>query len=143
MNIRGFSLTEVLVTLSIITVLLGATAPFTLNFYRRYQSINERNLLISLFRRARTLSITRNGASDHGVHIASTQYTIFEGATFANRDQAKDQTFLRDTALTITGPADLIFKREIGYTSSVSFILDNGTKQEKISVNYAGRVDWK
>ena len=140
---KGFSLLEVLISLAIMVILLGVTTPFVLHFYKRYQSSTERNLLVSLFREARTMSLAGHGSANHGVHIASGQYTLFEGVNYQTRIEAKDQTFPRNDNISITGPSDLIFTHLTGRTASVSFILTNATKTERIYVNKEGRIDWQ
>lgn len=141
----GFTLMEILIAMGIMVILIGLTAPFTVNFYRRYQIITERSLLLSLLRQARTLSFSGAGSADHGVHIASTSYTytLFEGPSYAARDQSKDQTFAMASGVVFTGPSDIIFKYLSARTSSVSFTFDNGTLREKITVNREARIDWQ
>ena len=140
---KAFSLIEILVAISIFLILGAVTTPFAINFYQRYQSINERNLLVSLFREARTMSMAGQGSSHHGVHIASDQYTLFEGPIYAARDQAKDQTFPRSDQMIITGASDILFNYLTGKSSSTSFTLNNGTMTNKIYVNIEGRIDWQ
>ena len=141
----GFTLGEALITLAIFLILGVATTPFTVNFYQRYQLINERNLFVSLVREARTMSLAGNGATDHGVHIDTTQFTIFEGTSYEGRNQAKDQIFPRETKVLVAGPADSIFKNMIGFISPavpITYTMSNGAKQEVITINYAGSIDW-
>lgn len=139
---KGFSLVEVLISIAILLVLAGIGTPYTLNMYRRYQLISERIILTSLLREARTLSMSGAGGSDYGVHIASSQFTLFEGPSYASRTQSKDQTFTRETNVTITGPSEFTFKYLTGNTASKSFTLTNTTKTGKIYVNKQGRIDW-
>ncbi len=141
---KGFTLVEILISMGIMLILLGLTTPFTIRFYRRYQVITERNLLLSLLRQARTQSFAGAGSANHGVHIASASYTytLFEGSSYATRDQSKDLSFEMSTNVTMTGPSDILFKYLSARTSSVSLTFDNGTRQEKIYVNKEGRIDW-
>lgn len=139
----GFTLIEILISIGIMLVLLGLTTPFTIHFYRRYQIVTERSLLLSLLRQARTLSFAGAGSTDHGVHIASASYTLFEGSSYAARDQSKDQAFDRASNVTITGPSDMLFKYLSARAASASFTFDNGTLQEKIMVNREARIDWQ
>ena len=141
---NGFTLVEILISMGIMLILIGVTTPFTIRFYRRYQIITERNLMVSILRQARTLSFAGSGSTDHGVHIASASYTytLFEGSSYATRDQSKDQTFDFSSNVTISGPSDILFTYLSARTSSASFVFDNGTKLEKIYVNKEGRIDW-
>ena len=140
---RGFTLMEVLISMGILVILLGVSTPFVLHFYRRYILDSERGALLTLMRRARTMSMAGTGSSDHGVHIASDQFTLFEGSSYAMRNQSKDQTFSYNDIVVITGQSDILFKYLSGESSSTSFRLDNGNKQSSIYVNTEGRIDWE
>src|SRR3989344_6545863 len=131
---NAFTLIEIIITVGILVTLVGLTMPFTIQFYRRYEIVAERNLMLSLLRQARTMSFSGNGSADHGVHIASTSYsyTLFEGPSYAARDQSKDQTFDMANSIVFSGPGDIVFKYLSARTSSVSFTFDNGTLKEKI-----------
>ncbi len=141
---NAFTLIEILLSMGIMLILLGLTMPFTIHFYRRYQIVTERNLLLSLLRQARTLSFAGAGSADHGVRIASASYTytLFEGSSYAGRNQSKDQTFDMASNVAFTGPPDAIFKYLSARTASVSFTFDNGALKEKIYVNKEARIDW-
>ena len=134
---------EILIAVGIMMVLLTISLPFTLNFYRRYQLDSERSTALTIMREARTMSMAGDGSADHGVHIASSQYTLFEGQSYAARNQAKDQTFGRSTNVTVTGGTDILFKYLTGKSSSASFTFDNGVKTSFIYVNTEGRIDWQ
>ena len=143
LNNSGVTLLEILITLAIFGMLIAATAPFTFNFYQRYQLDSDRSMLVTILREARTLSLSGQGAANHGVSIASAQFTLFEGPSYAARDTSKDQVFDRFEAVAITGPNEIVFRSLYGKTASVSFTLDNSAKKSKIYVNAEGRIDWE
>lgn len=134
---------EVLISMGIMVILLGISTPFVLHFYRRYLLDAERGTLLAAMRQARTMSMAGEGSTDHGVHIASDQYTIFEGTSYAGRDPNKDQTFGHNNVVIITGQGDLLFRYLSGKSSSTSYTLDDGSKQSKIYVNTEGKIDWQ
>ena len=138
----GFTLFEIVISLGILATLAVITIPYTIHLYQGYQIDTERTLVVALLREARTMSLAGNGSADHGLHVYGSDYTLFEGPTYAGRDQSKDETFPRETAITITGPSEIIFKYLSARTASTSFTLDNGTKQTNIYVNKEGRIDW-
>lgn len=140
---NGFTLLEILISLGIFLLILGATTPFTFQFYRRYQLDSDRSTLIGLLRQARTLSLNGQGGIDHGVYIASSQFTLFDGASYAARTVANDYTVDHFEAVAIAGPSELVFRSLSGKTASVSFTLDNLAKKSKIYVNTEGRIDWE
>ena len=138
----GFTLFEIIVSLGILATLAAITIPYTVHLYQSYQIDTERTLMLALLREARTMSLAGNGSADHGLHVYGSDYTLFEGSTYAGRDQSKDEVFPRESAVTISGPSDIIFKYLTARTASVSFTLDNGTKTTNIYVNKEGRIDW-
>ena len=140
---KGFTVIEVLISMGILAILVGITTPFLLHFYRRYQLDSERSTMIALMRQARSLSMDGESSADHGVHIASSQFTLFTGSSYALRDAAKDQTFGRTDVVAITGSSSIVFRYLTGKTSSLSFTLDDGTKTGRIYVNTEGRIDWQ
>ncbi len=139
----GFTIMEMIVTLGILVILLGLTTPFVVHFYRRYQLDNERSILLSILRQARNLSMDGESTSDHGVQVATNQFTLFTGTSYTLRDTSKDQTFSRVNNVTATGSSSITFRYLTGKSSSSSFTLDDGTKTGKIYVNTEGRIDWQ
>ena len=143
----GFTLVELLMAIGIMLILGAATVPFTISYYQRYQITNERSLLVALLREARTMSLSGYASTDHGVYLSPTQYTIFEGTSYLGRDPSKDQIFYRETAVTITGPAETRFISRLGFLPPnifpTTYTLTNGTKQEIITINNVGRIDWQ
>lgn len=138
----GFSLIEFVISIGILAALMALTTPFTINMYRRYQLIAERNIFTALLREAREMSLGGQGAASHGVYIDTSQYVLYEGTSYATRTTSKDQTFPRETNVTITGPTELAFAYLTGNTPSKSFTLTNSTKTTKIFINKQGRIDW-
>ena len=139
----AFTLAEVLITLGILGIIIAATAPFTFQFYYRYQLDSDRTTFVSILREARTMSMSGIGGTDHGIHIASSQFTLFEGSSYATRNTSKDQTYDRFEAVAVTGQSEIVFRSLNGKSASVSFTLDNGAKKSKIYVNTEGRIDWE
>lgn len=140
---KGFTIMEVMISLGIFLILLGLTTPFVLQFYNRYQLDAERTTFIALLRQARAMSLTGENGATHGVYLASSQFTIFEGVSYATRDTSIDQTFERNSSVDITGPSETLFRYLTGTSASQSFNLTNGTKQGIIYVNKEGSIDWE
>lgn len=142
---RGFTLIEIVLVIAIMGILAAATTPYTVSFYKRFQLDSERNKFVSLLRQARTMSMAGENSQIHGIYITSSQFIIFEGATYATRDSTKDQTFSRESGVTISGSGypEFKFNYLTGKTASKSWTLDNTTKNAKVTVNSEGRIDWR
>ena len=139
----GFSLIEIIIAMGILIMLLGISTPFLVSYYQRYQLDVERSAFVSYLRQARSLSMDGRGTNNHGVYIASAQFTVYEGTNYATRLTAKDQIFARSESVTITGPSEIIFKYLSGNASSVSYTLASPTKTGKIKINIEGRIDYE
>ena len=139
----GFTLIEIIITLAMIAFLVGLSVPFTMDFYRQYRLDGEQTILVSILRSARARSLTSQGGASHGIHVASSQFTLFEGSSYAARNEALDEIFDRSSAVSISAPAELVFSRITGLTASVSFTLNDAIQQKKIYVNTEGTIDYE
>ena len=139
---KGFTLVEVLVVIAIMVILMGITAPFLVSAYNDYQFRSERDLAVSLIRRARAYSMAGTNGKDHGLKIASSSYVIFEGTSYAARDTAKDIIDSRNTNITITGASEIVFSYLTGRSSTAILVLSDGISTASASVNTEGLISW-
>ena len=131
---------ELMMAIGIFVLIVGLSVPVGLNFYLSYQFDSESDLLTALLRQARNLSMVNHNESDHGLYITASQFTVFEGASYAARNQASDKQFPRDGAIAITGPTETIFAALSGQTASSTFNLNDGRKSRDIFVNPEGLI---
>src|SRR5271154_5232788 len=94
----GFTLLEILVVMGILTVVAGFGLALSLDGYRDYLFRDERDTVIGALQKARSQAINNvclgSGCSDgvpHGVFLQNSQYTIFQGASYAGRNGSVDQ----------------------------------------------------
>ncbi len=132
---RGFTLLELTITISIIT-LLG-----TLGLVSFINSRNVRELatqtqnLVSLLRLAQARTLAGDGNAPWGIHLTQNSYTLFRGPSFAAASFTENYPVpqnleLVDTALAGGGP-DVIFKRITGETDTY------GTFTVRVQSNHA------
>ncbi len=95
--IKGFSLIEVMVVMTMITLLAGVGLVMNLDDFRSYLFRDERNVLVTVLQKARSQAVNNvcigSGCTDglpHGVHLAPGKYTIFQGSSF-NPDASTNQ----------------------------------------------------
>lgn len=137
---QGFTLLEALMVIGILALILAVGGPIALDFYLDYQLSSEIQLLTSVLQQARNLSMINHNESDHGVYIDTTKFTIFQGSSFASRDQSQDKTFPRAQAISVSGPGELIFTALSGQTASSTYTLGDGRKNKNVYVNAEGLV---
>lgn len=138
----GFTILEIIIAFAIITTILMLTAPFIFSFFRQNTLRAERNILLGLLKQARTLSMTNEQLSSYGVHIGSSQFTLFKGNTYASRDISFDYAVARQSGTTISGPTEIEFNRLSGRTASTSFEIQLAQNKTKIRINSEGRFTW-
>ena len=136
----GFTLVELLVTIGILAVLFSIAGAIGFNFYMSYQIDSEARLLNALLQQSRNLAMTNNYESDHGVYFDNNEYVLFQGTTFASRDQSKDKTFPRASEIPLVGPNELVFTALSGQTASSTYTLTQGNINRYVYVNAEGLV---
>lgn len=142
----GFTLVELLIVIAV-TLALAATA---MPLYGRLQSARqldaEMTLIIQNLRLARGRSVAGINNSVHGVEFASNRYILYQGSSYAARDEDFDQVFVLDSSLTISSNLasnEVDFSKGIGLPDNTgSITISHGvTGSRVISVNSLGKVE--
>ncbi|MDP3956596.1 MAG: prepilin-type N-terminal cleavage/methylation domain-containing protein [bacterium] len=139
---RGFSIVEVLLASVIMVILLALGTPVTVDFYQSQLVTSERDNLVSILKRARTLSLANKNKSAHGVYIDNNQYLLFEGSSYASRNTAYDESFAHTSALIFSGVSEIVFAPLSADSASTSLIGNIGQKTLIISTNTEGGIVW-
>lgn len=139
----GITIIETLVVLAIVAVVSGLGFFIGIDFYKMYALNSERDNLVSVLRRARSLSVNNFNQSAHGVYIELNRYTIFQGNSYAGRQAAYDQVFNVSPSVAIGGLQEIVFSQLSGDASaSTTIVLNNNRSSRLISTNYEGRINW-
>lgn len=140
---RGFTLVEVLLSVVIIGVLTGLSLPVYASFQTKNDLDVHAQTVAELIRRANTYASAIKGDSAWGVRMTSTSATLFEGATYATRDTAQDETVTLPGAITATGLTDIIFAKHTGATTNtgtVTLTAASTNDAKVITINAKGMV---
>jgi len=146
-NNKGFSLIEMLLSIAIIAIIAGLSAPV----YFSYVTRNEFGLAIDTgvrsLRRAQFLAQNQERDSNWGAYFATSSITIYSGGNYAARDANYDERY--DFPATVTSTViDINFNKLTGETNSASttlrsdVIADNLGDNVIISVNNKGMVNF-
>jgi len=139
----GFSLVEVLVVISIISVILGI-AVFS---FRSFQvksdiDISQANIVHQL-RRAITLARASEGDSDWGVYIQSESATIFKGNSYTGRDSSFDEVQELKKKVVPQQNYEIIFTKfssEPQYVGNI--VLNSQDNTKTININIKGVISY-
>lgn len=138
--ISGFTFIEILLVVAIVTAIFAFMLPVSWNFYLDFQFDSEYNLLISLLRNARNLSMVNYNESSHGLYIGSDSFIVFQGQNYASRLVGQDKVFPRNSAVPVTGPDEVLFVSLSGQTSSSTYSLTSGRHTGEIFINPEGLI---
>ena len=100
-GLRGFTIIEALLAITVIALVSGITIPMYLN----YQINNDLRLAMEQttqgLRRAQTLSQAGDGDSLWGYHVPTG--TLYKGASYALRDASADEVYPMPSSITVSG----------------------------------------
>lgn len=105
---------------------------------------SERLEVVQHIRLAQARAESGKNNSSHGVYFLSTEYIIYEGMGFSNRDPAQDQTFYLSANYLISGLSDVVFERKTGLpnTDGTITIVDTTTNETvTITINSLGLIE--
>lgn len=124
----GFSAAELLVVLSIITVLSLVIITSFVTFRKNQALVFDTDTVVGVLRQARNQTLSSKNSTNYGVHFTAPKVTIFTGSTY-NSNAADNQDFVlssTDTILTISlngGGSDVVFSRLSGETSQYGTVV--------------------
>jgi prepilin-type N-terminal cleavage/methylation domain-containing protein len=143
-NEQGFTLIEMLLSVGLISVIVGISLPIYASFQTRNDLEITTQTIASMFRRAQTYARGTSGDSQWGVAVQTGSATLFKGATFASRDATYDETTSISPATNISGLGEVIFAKLTAAPSTTgSITLTSNTNDTRtITINGKGMVDY-
>lgn len=139
---NGFTLFEILIAMAILAVLAGLGMFLSFDFYRGYAFRYERNILVSIMQKGRSMAMNNINESAHGVHIGSNAYILFQGGSFDSADPLNIEIPISN-GMTLGGSNEILFQQLSGDVPAPgSITLTNGVQTATISVNDEGSINW-
>jgi len=139
----GFTIIEVVIVFAIFGMLLAIGLPIGLDAYRNYLLTSEVRNLLSILRRAENQAFANNRASPHGLSIQTDRFVLFQGSSYALRNQDFDEEYLKSGTVTTSGTAEIVFAQISGKpNASATIILSNGLRSQTITINDEGTINW-
>lgn len=121
----GVTLPEVLVVIAVALALATAATPLAVSWRTGSELSAETSSFVQALRRARAQSVSRISNQSHGVYLeinptGDDRYVVFQGASYASRDPAVDESVTLPSTLTLmsTWPGnEVVFSRGLGLPS--------------------------
>lgn len=142
---EAFTLMELLVVASMVTMLFGSTFFIGIDSYKRYVFRTEQQIVVSVLEKARSRAMNNIHQSAHGVCFHGLNYVIFRSACVANDPMneyipankliAQSSNF--DTLFPI-----VLFSQSTVTTTPVKIEITDGIRIADIVINYEGTILW-
>jgi prepilin-type N-terminal cleavage/methylation domain-containing protein len=141
---HGFTLMEMLLSITIIGLLAGLSVPVYESFVRRNDLDLTAQQLAASVRRASTYARSVRQDDAWGVRVQSSTVTLFKGTNFATRNTAFDETFSIPASVTPSGLTEVQFtKLHAAPTTTGNITLTSNTNSTKvITINAKATVDY-
>ncbi len=139
-NQRGFSLIEVMLTMSLFAIVSLFAFPFYGDFiYKQEVAVTSAGLRGSLTK-AQINSMQSKNASSWGVQVSDGNIILFRGDSFGGRDQNFDEVLTIHPKITVSGLGDgVVFARTTGRPTSTPTISVSGNEaSETFTINSEG-----
>lgn len=141
----GFTLLEVLLTLTLVAALAGVSLPVSYQWIQANDVEIAASTTAQSLRRAQLLSHAVEGDTSWGVSIDQgddNKIVVFQGSSFDERDAAYDEEFELSEAITVSGNQEIVFSEFTGTpqaTGEIEFSVAD-TLSRKVSINAKGIV---
>ena len=111
---QGFTLLEMLLSISLIALLAGMFLPLYSAVYVKNDLDLAASAIVQDWRRAQLLAQAVDGDSTWGVHVQTGSVTLFQGPNYVGRAIAFDEVFTFSDTITLAGLTDVVFSKMLG-----------------------------
>lgn len=81
---KGFTLTELVIVMGLLTLVFSMGAVTLLNTYQKPAELATQNILVANLRERQADAMTN--AAYYGIHFGTSSYTLFKGASYVSSD---------------------------------------------------------
>lgn len=140
----GFTLLEMLLSVSLIIFIAGIGIPI----YQSFQVRNDLDIavvtLAHSLRRAKLLSQATEYPEKSGIHVQSGNIVLFFGNSYATRDTGKDISLPISPTIVFSGMTEIVFSRMTGFPESTGTMTLTSIQQQShtITINEKGMVEY-
>ena len=147
-SFSGFTLIELLLSVAIITIIAGMSAPV----YQSFQVRNDLDIaavtIAQSLRRAQALSQAVDGDTSWGMYAQSGSITLFKGINFLTRDSSYDETFNLPSSITPSSVSgnfwEIVYAKFTGLpqTTGAVTLTANTNEARSITINEKGMISY-
>ncbi len=141
---RGFTLPEILLSLTLLSVIGGMSIPMYRTFMVRNDLDIAATTLAQNLRRAQSLSESGDGDTTWGVHVGVGSILVYKGANYILRDTTYDENTSIPTTIVPTGITEVNFSKTTGTPNATgTFIFTSQANETRtITINEKGMVEY-
>jgi prepilin-type N-terminal cleavage/methylation domain-containing protein len=141
---RGFTLPEMLLSVTLLTIIGGMVIPSYHTFIVRNDLDLATATLANNLRRAQSLSRSADGDTTWGVHVGVGSILIYKGSSYVGRDVDYDENTQIPKSIVPTGLNEISFSKVIGTPNATgTFMLTSQANEKRtVTINEKGMVDY-
>lgn len=142
--LKGFTLIEVMLSLSLLAIIFAMSAPYYQSFQVRNDLDIAQNTIVQSLRRAQVLSQAGDGDMNWGVYVQVGSIIVFKGVSYVLRDISYDEVFDLPASIVSSGIAEVVFSKLYGLPQSIGTVTLTSTANEtrNITINEKGMVNY-
>jgi len=138
---EGFTLVEVLIVVSVLLVIIVGSIFLGGSQFAKRQIDGEAEEMLSVLRRAQARSVSGYVSDVWGVHIQTSEYTLFLGSDWPARDTTYDEVHVLPASMTALGISEVHFIIGTGETPDYGTItLTQDSESSTITVSESGLI---
>jgi Tfp pilus assembly protein FimT len=138
----AFTMAELLIVITIVTVLTMLTLPLGVDFYRKQNLDEVTGDILGALRRAQNQAVFQLNDSAFGVEFLSGSYVIFQGSSYAGRTQSEDEAFTISGGVTTSGITEVVFAKHTGIPDTTGTLtLTSGSDTKTVNINAYGKIE--
>ena len=140
---KGFTLFELLLSISIIAAIAGGILALDIPAQQRNDLDTTRDAIVQSLYSAQMRARGVDGDSAWGVSLQNNTITLFKGSSYATRDTTRDETTEIPGTLVATGLSEIVFTKLSGNpTPTGTITLTSKTNEMRtLSINTMGLVE--
>ena len=143
-EMRGFTLPEMLLSVSLLAIIGGMIIPSYHTFLVRNDLDIAAVSLAHNLRQAQSLSQSSDGDMTWGVHLGVGSILLYKGASYVLRDTNYDQNTQIPKSIVPTGLSEITFSKVFGVPNATgTFTIKSQVNEiRNITINEKGMVDY-